>query len=91
MPARGARRNDEEHEDIAGASRKDRQGGFLGGSIHRFLYPSMESIAIAPILCLLTSIIQEVQVGVRTSHVSAIPFVPHCVKNGHLDCQLYKQ
>ena len=31
MPARGARRNDEEHEDIAGASRKDRQGEIGGG------------------------------------------------------------
>ena len=32
MPARGARRNDEEHEDIAGASRKDRQGEIGGGA-----------------------------------------------------------
>ena len=33
MPARGARRIDEEHEDIAGASRKDRQGDIWEGSI----------------------------------------------------------
>ena len=32
MPARGARRIDEEHEDIAGASRKDRQGDIWGAT-----------------------------------------------------------